>query len=425
MTGSPVLARRAGGCKGAWSDQTRRVERGGMRHLLRSGMVAALGLGAVMSVSLTEAASSAAVAGPPSLTLSIRKVDRDVVGERTPGMAGIKYGAEGGEVLGDDQGTLHWFTSEQYADPYWVVNRIAHWTSKDGLTWHRDPRWVKEGNHDQTGTLDKSDYFDPTLVYDRKTGYWYMFYVGYRYSKAKTWYVAKIYRAKSMVPGRAGLGGPYHDNDADDVVVLAPVAHPAPYEAKWVGDTKRGYGAASVTIYRAGDIWYMLWAENMLATASAPSGTFTRLPEGPNNPVTFGRPPMDWITNYIATPIQEHFYFENPIVIRIPSHRVGAGTYLMVAGNYTDASLGVTRATCGYATSPDGLHWSEVRPLNPGFGGCTTALSLLPEADGSYTMFITDRDFVEQKAGELQSSGTIVVPSFESMSRVEVSVARP
>ena len=114
----------------------------------------------------------------------------------------------------------------------------------------------------------------------------------------------------------------------------------------------------------------MLWAENMLATAPDPAGTFKRLPEGTDNPVTFGRPRMDWITNYINTPIQKHFYLENPIVTRIPAGRIGGGTYLMVAGNYSDVSIGVTHSTCGYATSIDGLHWSEMRPLDPGFGNC-------------------------------------------------------
>lgn len=366
--------------------------------------------------------ASDSTAGPPTLALSIDRIDRNVIDDRTPDMAHIRYGAEGGEILRDDAGTFHWFTSEQFGDPYWVVNRIAHWSSRDGLQWRRDPSWVKEGNHDQTGAREKSSYFDPTLVYDAKTGYWYMFYVAYRFSKEKTWYVAKVYRAKAMRAGRSGLSGPYHDNDADDVLVLGPVEHPGPYEAKWVGNTREGYGAASVTIYRAGDAWNMLWAENMLATAPAPSGTFTRLPEGPMNPVTFGRPRMDWITNYIYTPIQKYFYFENPLVIRIPEGRTGAGTYLMAAGNYTDATIGITHATCGYATSGDGFHWSQMRPLNPGFGDCMTVLSFLPEADGSYTMFITGRDKVEERAGELQSSGTYVVPSYERVSRIEVMV---
>ena len=50
-----------------------------------------------------------------------------------------------------------------------------------------------------------------------------MFYVAYRFSKEKTQYVAKIYRAKAITPGRDGLGGPYHDNDQDDVIALGPL----------------------------------------------------------------------------------------------------------------------------------------------------------------------------------------------------------
>lgn len=359
--------------------------------------------------------------------MSIDRIDRNVVDDHTPGMAGIKYGAEGGEIVRDDQGTLHWFTSEQFGDPYWVANRIAHWTSADGLSWLRDSSWVKEGNHDESGTRDKSSYFDPTVVYDEKAGYWYMFYVAYRYSKEKTWYVAKIYRAKAVRAGRGGLGGPYHDNDADDVIALGPVEKPGPYEAKWVGDTHGGYGAASVTIYRAGDRWYMLWAENLLATAASPSGVFTRLPEGPLNPVTFGRKPMDWVTDYIYTPIQKSFYFENPLVIRIPQGRAAAGTYLMLTGAFTDASIGITHGTCAYATSEDGLRWSEMRPLIEGFGDCATAVGILPEADGSYTAFITNRDKVEETAGQLQSSGGYAGAawaSYERLSRLKLSVAQ-
>ena len=378
--------------------------------------------GVALEVCSAGAAPAHAAAGPPSVILGIRRIDRNILDDRTPGMAGIKYGVEGGEVVRDAHGTFHLFTSEQFGDPYWVANRITHWTSRDGLSWRRDPRWAKEGNHDQTGTRDKSNYFDPTVAYDEKTGYWYMFYVAYRYAAAKTWYAAKIYRAKAVRPGRAGLGGPYHDNDADDVVVLGPVEHPGRYEAKWVGDTKGGPGAASVTLYRTSDAWVMLWAENMLATAPAPSGTFTRLPEGPLNPVTFGRPPMDWGTNSVFTAIQKHFYFENPIVIRIPKGRAGAGTYLLATGNYTDASLGITHQTCGYATSQDGLRWSELRPINPGFGDCATVLSLLPEADGGYTMYITSHDKVEETAGELQSTGTVDVPSYERVSRIELDL---
>lgn len=97
------------------------------------------------------------------------------------------------------------------------------------------------GNQDQTGTKDKSNYFDPTVVYDEETGSGYMFYVGYRYSKEKPYQFGKIYRAKALQPGRQGLGGPYHDNDRDDVLVMAQLENPPAYEREWVGNFEGGW----------------------------------------------------------------------------------------------------------------------------------------------------------------------------------------
>ena len=346
---------------------------------------------------------------PNVLTLSVRKIERNVVDEHNSGMAGIKYGAEGGEVMRDPAGLYHWFTSEQYADLYWVANRIAHWTSPDGRSWSRDVRWTKVGNQDQTCRLDKSNYFDPTVVYDEQTGYWYMFYVGYRYCPETPYQFGKIYRAKALNPGPAGLGGPYHDNDADDVLVMQQLESPPPYEREWVGTTRGGLGANSVTIYHAGKLWYMLWAENQLATATSLAGSFTRLPEGPVNPVTYGRPRMYYDPKRPGDFVYDSFWIENPVVTRIPPGRPGAGTLVMLVGFYADATIGVTTpTTCGWATSRDGQTWSEVRPIFFGLGDCITALGLLPEANGHYSMFITNRE-----------SG---MNSFERMSRIEIAI---
>ena len=60
------------------------------------------------------------------------------------------------------------------------ANRITHWTSPDGEHWTKDTRWSKEGNHDFTGSRPKSSYFDPSVIYDPVSRYWYMFYVAYR-----------------------------------------------------------------------------------------------------------------------------------------------------------------------------------------------------------------------------------------------------
>ena len=383
-------------------------------------MLHALVLTATCALAMfTLPASATETVGPPQVSLSIDKIDRNVLDDRNPDMAGIKWGVEGGEIRRDDQGQYHFFTSEQYADPYWVANRIAHWTSDDGIRWRRDVRWTKAGNQDQTGTREKSDLFDPTLVYDEKSGSWYMFYVAYRYSPAKTWFAAKIYRAKAMRPGRDGLGGPYHDNDADDVIVMGPIDNPGTYEAKWIGDNKWGLGAASATVYQTESEWTMLWSMNMIATAPTPAGAFTRLPEGPDNPVTYGRPPMDWAPDYLTTHVQQHFYHENPVIIRLPRGGPGASLFLIVTGNYVDVSIGVKHSTCGYATSKDGRRWSELRPLNPGFGNCMTVLGVLPETNGSYTMFITSHDPLTKPG---PTSGPVPEPSYERVSKLTIKV---
>lgn len=292
--------------------------------------------------------SLARVQSPPhkaKIVLSIVKIEKNLLDEQTPGMEHVKYGNDGGEVVRDGKGMYHWFTSEQTGDPYTAETRLTHWTSEDGYHWNRDTTWSKDGNHDLTNTRDKATYYDPSMVYDPDSGYWYMFYVAYRFSPQQQCNRAKIFRAKAVKPGMDGLDEPYHDNDADDVMVLEPQKNPPPYEAQWVGDTHFGYGAASATVYRVGRTWYMLWAENLFATAPAVTAPFTRLPEGVNNPVRFERKPMHWYPDYIraslTTAPYAEFYFENPIIAHIPPGSRGAGNYIMVVGYYTDFSLGV------------------------------------------------------------------------------------
>lgn len=345
-----------------------------------------------------------------SLWISVRKVDPFIVGEKHRDMKTIKYGAEGGEIIRDQKGLFHWFTAEQFDEPYWLANRIAHWTSKDGLAWQRDNRWSKDSNQDTKGA-DRAAYFDPTVVFDEQTNYWYMFYVGYRYHAAGGvgWYMGKVYRARAVNAGLEGLGGPYHDQDDSDVVVMEPIANPSPYEKRWVGRTGDYVcGACSVTVFPANGQWQMIYAENLRATASSPSGTFTRVPEGPGNPISYGRPPMDWGESYAKATVYNNFYLENPIVTRIPKGRPGAGTYVMAVGFYTDKYTGVTKQTCGYATSSNGIEWSEVRPIGTFTGDCITALSLIPAEDGSLIFYFTSRP--------------TAAASFESLSRATLNV---
>jgi len=144
------------------------------------------------------------------------------------------------------------------------------------------------------------------------------------------------------------------------------------------------------------------------------------LPESDVNPVTYGRTPLDWAPDYLHTTIQQHFYHENPIVRQIGPGRAGAGTFLMVTGNFVDHAAGVTHTMCGYATSPDGLRWSELRPLNTGLNDCMTVLSLLPEPGNRYTMFVTAHDRPKTPG---PSSGQIMPAAIERMSRVTLTVS--
>ncbi len=329
------------------------------------------------------------------ISLSVLDITKPLIDEHTPGMAGVKYGNEGGEVLKAQRGTYHWFTSEQFGDPYWVANRITHWTSPDGLAWAKDTTWAKEGNHDYTSQRDKSSYFDPTVKYDPTTGYWYLFYVAYRNAPDSTYNGGnnrgQIYRSRAVRRGPDGLGGPYHDNDADDVLLLTPLTSSPPYEARWVGNTRFGYGCHTVTPYQVGKTWYLLWAENLLAKGTlSVSKPFKRLPEGPNNPVTWHRKPMAFVPDYRTATHQ--FYLENPVIYQFPRGTTGAGTYIMIVGMYIDHSIGLTQTSYGYATSPDGFHWSAVQPLSVRFGDCITACSFIPEGADTYSIYVTGRD---------------------------------
>ena len=385
-----------------------------IRGLLRSALSLILGLAATLATGQAQTtwktSPPASLDHGPSIDLQVLSISKPLIDEKTPGMEGVKFGNEGGEVVKDRHGTYHWFTSEQFGDPYWVGTRITHWTSRDGERWVKDITWEKEGNHDYTNSRPKSSYFDPEVVYDPVSKYWYMFYVAYRCVPDKEyadalgkanpvsiynggWNRAQIYRSKALRGGLDGVGGPYHDNDGDDVVVLEPLKNPPPYEARWVGDTRFGYGCAAVTTYRVGSDWYILFAENMLAKSSALTGKFTRLPEGYDSPVTFHRRPMEWNKENSFT-----FYLENPIIYKIPKGSAAAGTYVMVVGEYVDHSIGVKNTSYGFATSVDGIHWSEVRPLPVRFGDCITACSFLPDGNDEYSIFVTGRDKYERFA---------------------------
>jgi hypothetical protein len=335
---------------------------------------------AVMLCWLDGAAAQAEEAIQPSplpecrTTLRILEQPADPALKRgDPGTENIRYGIEGGCVIKQD-GIYHLFTSEIVGEPRIVKMKLGHWTSSDRLHWTRQSTCY-ESSADRTGSDPRASLWAPMAIFDERERCWNLFYVAYR-SKPndKTgWYDCydgRIYRALSNVTGREGIGGPYKDVG----VVLEPDAQSQaweglqgvdsffPYETtgKWLGF----YGSAQTQ--KPMNPTYPKWCVG-LAESPTLAGPWTRRPEG--NPVLF-----------------ETHFVENPVVTRLTS-----GRYVAV--------FVITQAI-GYADSPDGIHWSAAKSLRPDvrcLNSPRTALGLIAESDGTFTLFYTAFDHVKRK----------------------------
>ena len=213
-----------------------------------------------------------------------------------------------------------------------------------------------------------------------------MYYVGYRVTIGdvgglnKAIPEGRVIHAVSQTPGPGGLDGPWKDVG----IALEPDWEPwkkngsqpwegtqgvdsmsPPYKAggKWLAF----YGSAQMQAENKRNKDYPLWCVG-LAEAPVPTGPWKRRAEG--NPMPFGN------------------FAENPIVTPLSD-----GTYMLV---YDSGSL-------GYAWSPDGLRWScngniEIPNGKAWWGDrvTRTPLGLVPESDGTYTVFFAVRDKIDK-----------------------------
>ncbi len=315
-----------------------------------------------------------------------------VITVESPGAEGIKYGFEGGRAfkIGD---TYHLITTESSGEPRFVKTRLGYWTSRDRIHWKRVST-LFESNANQSGRDLHASLWGPMLIYNPKEDRWELFYVGYltapesfRYPPDSAPedrnpylempdaahrnphifynYSGTIWRAVSQTKGMKGIGGPYKDVG----IILKPGAQSQPWEGI--------QGTDSFFPYQVNDTWYGFYGschcETLPVTAwqvglvSAPdlAGPWKRLPEG--NPVA----------------IDPHFV-ENPVVTQI-----GDGTYIAVYN-------GPVGEAFGYTTSRDGVHWSPginltIQPKkgNHWADPVRTPLGLIPESDGTLTLFYT------------------------------------
>lgn len=322
-----------------------------------------------------------------------------VIGKGDPGTADIRHGFEGGRVI-RQEGWYHLFTSEQAGDPKWVKMRLAHWRSRDGVKWERVST-LFESTGDFTGTDPRAALWSPMPVYNEEDSTWYMTYVAYRCmpntrAQFLNNFGGRIVQARSVVKGSGGLGGPYRD--------IAVIQEPGPLADEWEGLQ----GSDSFFPFRVGNKWLaftgsakteklpMEFWGNGLALAPSLTGPWIRLTR--RSPVEFG-------TNFS----------ENPIVTQLPD-----GTLVAVMDSHGSGF--------GYSVSTDGLEWSPMKyvavtdKLGKWWSEFRTPLGLLPEEDGTFTLFFTVMKESTDYWDHLGKEGYVLDTGFDSVGKMTLRI---
>lgn len=281
-----------------------------------------------------------------------------------------RSGFETGQVV--KIGTVyHMFVNEMFDRPHRDL-RISYWTSPDAINWKRQSTIVNS-IPGRTPTNPRSEVWVTGVVFNEEEEAWNIFYVAYRAGDstkgeiAGNDYEGRIWRAKSVVKGRDGIGGPYAD--------MGILMEPDENSQTWEGQQ----AVACFSPYKVGNTWFSAYDGHYhvpkgpwptgLAFAPKLTGPWTRMPEG-FNPI----PVVD-------------VFMENEIVSRLKD-----GRYLMIFDSFGDQEI-------GYSLSDDGVHWSkETRvkvqaPENlwaePGDHYTRTPLCAIEEEDGTFTVIYT------------------------------------
>ncbi|HEY5124338.1 MAG TPA: hypothetical protein VIK14_11435 [Ignavibacteria bacterium] len=286
----------------------------------------------------------------------VEVIDHPVITKNDPGTESNIFGFEGGRVLKQD-GVYHIFTTEMYGEPFWCKTRLAHWKSKDGISWSRDAT-IFESTGNFTGTDSHASLWSPMPVFDEKQNCWVLTYVCYRSkpNTAEKWfrnYDGTIALAASVVIGIKGIDGPYKEamilmnsDTLEPKLGLMGVDSFFPYEVN--GQWLAFYGSSPE------------W--NGLAKGSSLRGPWNRIEE--------------------AGIMSRHT--ENPIVQKLKENLYvalfdGCGVYQKF----------------GYMVSSDGIHWSKPIVINlenhtdKWWVLTRTPLGLIEEGEGKYSLYFT------------------------------------
>lgn len=287
-------------------------------------------------------------------------------------LSGNRSGFETGQVVKLD-GVYHMFVNEMFERPHRDM-RIAYWTSPDAAHWKRQATLV-ESIPGRSPTNPRSEVWVTGVEYNEDEAAWNIFYVAYRAGdEAKgelpqSDYEGRIWRARSVIPGPAGIGGPY----ADMGIVLEPGEESQPWEGQ--------QAVATFNPYRAGGRWYAFYDGHNyipkgpwptgLATAPTLAGLWVRLPER-YNPVPFSV-----------------VFAENPQVTELRG-----GGLLTVFDSLGDREI-------GWSFSRDGVRWEPETRIRvqsegntwalPGDHAMRTPLCAIEEDDGTFTVIYTAR----------------------------------
>lgn len=310
--------------------------------------------------------------------------DTPVLGPRSPGAEHTRFGFEGGTAH-KIAGRYYVFTTEVFDEPKTGVSRLVLFDSDDGVSFSRHSV-VAETDRDPADPVEGTTPWSPMSVFDPATNRWSVFFVIYRQkpgSEQPYNMSGVIGRVDSAVHGYDGIVGPYSetvlvdfDVDGDD----------------WEG----GAGIVSYFPFQVGDQWYAFFGANTAPTFIEPES----LPQEQNDQqILFhvGLARADslvgrWTRVSELNPVlMDPEFIENPIVTRL---RPDLYAVVYDGGNRHEIS---------YALSTDGLRWGSEQlidlPHVPSWlDAVRTPLGLIPEDDGTFTLFFTAFDGVNPEA---------------------------
>jgi hypothetical protein len=292
--------------------------------------------------------------------------------------ATTRFGFEGGRCVKVD-GAYFLFVTELFDAPKTAATRLAVWTSADGESFDRLAT-LAETNYDWNDTTHRMSPWSPIPVYDTATDQWRVFHVGYRRKPGSDQFfnmAGKIAHLESQVSGKAGISGPYRDAGWVEFA-----DHPDPWEGTagqlsfFPYETSGGWSA----FFGANDVPQSI-DHSVPAFEQADLGTRFRV--GLARASTCSGP---WVRRSDSNPVLlDEAFVENPVVTRVHD-----SLYIAVFDGGRAREL-------SYSMSADGLTWERARRISledapHSLAVARTPLGLIPEDDGTFTLYITAFD---------------------------------